>query len=152
MERDRAAFQQYWLLSKNERRMHHVVGLEHEFSKSSLLLMEEADQLIFDNPQKACLLFQEHPCACFTATPHDGEGGLEHKILSQLNIKLLTGGLEQGNLEFTGTIDTKLDHSAVHFIGKRLLNRPGLVYCSPDFYEKYLKTFDWLSLVGPSAI
>lgn len=58
--------------------------------KGALIIVDEADSIMYDNPSAFHTFIQGNCCIAFTATPDDGETkGIEAKILKHMTFKRL---------------------------------------------------------------
>ena len=71
MDRDRQDFELLWLfLGYTEgAEVEYHVGINFEVKAGELLIIDEADCFIFNQPEQFMKLIKECACICFTATP-----------------------------------------------------------------------------------
>ena len=82
MERDQEDFKGYWdFLDCTDRVLYHS-NIGFNCDAGDLLIVDEADSIIFKDPAAFMAVVDRNPCICFTATP--SEEKLEAKILDLL--------------------------------------------------------------------
>ncbi len=78
MDRDKAEFHQFWLLSGVSEKVFYQVGTGFSCESGDLLVVDESDFLIFKDPVVFSALSTKCRCICLTATPDDNNyGGAE---------------------------------------------------------------------------
>jgi len=79
--RDRADFESYvGLLAEGQVEYH--IDLNFQVNDGELVIIDEADFLIYDDPEKFRDFAAKCACICFTATPDDQDPlGMEIKVL-----------------------------------------------------------------------
>ena len=89
--RDESDFGDYWKFSGLEMCVKYHDKLDFKPTKTDLLIVDEADKLVFEDPLK--LRGVQKVCAtiCFTATlPSSKQMALEQRIIDQLGMRMLT--------------------------------------------------------------
>lgn len=69
MTRDSTDFRVYWELLNATESVSYKVGLDFIPKPNSLIIFDEADAFIFNDPVKFSILISGCFCICFTATP-----------------------------------------------------------------------------------
>ncbi len=78
MKRDLADFKNTFELSSLLKRVHFRVGMNFKPSPKDLLIFDEADIFIFDDPGKFSKFIKTNPCLCLTGTPSNSKlAGIE---------------------------------------------------------------------------
>lgn len=72
-DRDLEEYAQFWELSGYQNKIFYQVGLDFERTGCDLLVIDESDTLIFDNPTAFGLMLKRSRCICMTATPDDND-------------------------------------------------------------------------------
>lgn len=89
LNRDKSDFQDFWdLLQYGEDKIQYHVGCGFIPSPDELIIVDEADTFMLDNPESFSTFIQSCCCICFTATP----GGCapqeaENKVISALKFE-----------------------------------------------------------------
>ena len=65
------------------------VGLAFEKQPQDLLIFDESDALLFEDPGTFDNIVGQNPCICLTATPGDCKNTLEIETLKHLGFKVL---------------------------------------------------------------
>ena len=88
LERDRTYFEGLWNLAGCIDKVEYHIGCAFEPEKNSLILVDESDRMMFEEP-KAFLRFVNGTfCVCFTATPSNcDEHGVEAEVIKALGFK-----------------------------------------------------------------
>ena len=60
-----------------------------EKNSTDLLIFDESDVLLFNNPGEFNTFAGNNPCICLTATPGGKDGDLEEKVIKHLNLKVI---------------------------------------------------------------
>jgi len=81
LDRDRGIFMDLWRLNKLEDNVSYHVGLNFQKEDGALLIYDESDHLLFNNPGDFNTFTGDHPCICLTATPGGNEDDLEEKVI-----------------------------------------------------------------------
>ena len=88
-QRDIEDFADYWSLSNFEDRVFYHEDLDFKHGKNDVLLIDESDVLVFDDPLLLKKAFKLSAAICFTATPpSQGQQTLERKIYDHLSLRL----------------------------------------------------------------
>lgn len=70
LTRDRVDFEDYWLLlGYDSDKIDYHIGLDFKVGPGELIIVDEADALMFKDPIKFQEFTSECACICFTATP-----------------------------------------------------------------------------------
>lgn len=86
--RDREEFKTYWRLSQQESNVEYVDGIDFKPKAKSVVIVDEADFLMFRDPHKFRAFAARQPTICFTATPPEGDAdNLERMTYEQLKLK-----------------------------------------------------------------
>ena len=54
-----------------------------------LIIYDESDALLFNNPGQFNTFTGDNPCICLTATPGGKDGDLEEKVIKHLGLKVI---------------------------------------------------------------
>lgn len=102
MKRDKDDFADITTLLDLEDQIAYYCGIDELFPKEEgdtaivkageLIIVDESDCFVFDNPAKFKQLIAETCCICFTATP--GDNAFENKILAALEFQRFDYTLE----------------------------------------------------------
>ncbi len=119
------------------------MGLDFDFSRKDLLIVDESDTIIFSDPCAFAEVLSRCRCICLTATPDDNDKlGAEKKVIDALHLNRYEYGFS-AELTAPATInETKVlpdDDGILAFIKTKLLTTPVLLYCSPKTKE-FIKT------------
>ena len=88
MDKDKDAFFELWRLSGIEEHVKYHCDLDFAVSEGDLLIFDEADQYIYEEPQAFMDFIRKHSCLCLTATAGDGDNeAAEKTLLGQLGFK-----------------------------------------------------------------
>ena len=88
MQRDIKDFADYWCFGGFEGNVLYHEGLNFKHGKNDVLLIDEADLLIFEDPMLLKKALKQSAAICFTATPpQSGQQSLERKIYDHLSLK-----------------------------------------------------------------
>lgn len=97
MKRDQADFADMWAYFKGAAVLYQVglpklQGQEEEYTpvvyKGALVIVDEADSIMYDNPSMFHTFIQGNCCIAFTATPEDGDAkSVEASILKHMSFK-----------------------------------------------------------------
>ena len=61
------------------------MGIDFDHNPNDLIIIDEADSLMFQNPDKFASFIQDSYCICFTATPDNCErDGVERKVVEAM--------------------------------------------------------------------
>ena len=71
MDRDKKDFEQMWKIAGCKNTVEYYVGLNFTPKNNSLILVDESDKLMFEEPQKFKHFIDAKFCICFTATPNN---------------------------------------------------------------------------------
>ena len=63
--------------------------MEFETKPDDLLIYDESDHILFNNPDKFDSFTSSNPCVCFTATPGGEDKNLEEAVLQHLKLKII---------------------------------------------------------------
>ena len=89
--RDESDFSDYWKYSGLETCVKYHDKLDFKPIKTDLLIVDEADKLVFEDPLKLRGVQKVCPTICFTATlPRSKQMALEQRIIDQLGMRMLT--------------------------------------------------------------
>ena len=87
-KRDMDDFDDYWELSKYASKVTYHDSIDFKPRQNSVVLIDEADVLIFKDPRKFRDFVTKSPTVCFTATPpNDSVGRLENVIYGQMGMR-----------------------------------------------------------------
>src|SRR5687768_5916964 len=71
MQRDQKQFAQWWVIFKLECAVEYHIGTNFAYQPGEILLIDEADEFIFNSPSEFLSKIQPSCCICLTATPHN---------------------------------------------------------------------------------
>lgn len=87
MQRDLEEFAYFWMLAGLADRVSYHVSLDFEYVEGSILVIDESDTLIFNDPHAFKLMMTMSRCICFTATPDDNNRkGAERQVLADIGL------------------------------------------------------------------
>ena len=89
LKRDEKIFKGLWSLNKLEERVKYHVGLNFEKKPEDLIIYDESDSLLFNNPGEFNTFTGNNPCICLTATPGGEDRNLEEKVIKHLGLKVI---------------------------------------------------------------
>ena len=55
-----------------------------------MLIIDECDALLFEQPRQFHLFINKNACICLTATPGNNNDGVEKKVLEHLGFKVIS--------------------------------------------------------------
>lgn len=68
------------------------VGIDFDCQPGDVILVDEADELVFGNPEKFLLKTKGMNCICLTATPDNEDNkGVEREVLKGMGFSLYDG-------------------------------------------------------------
>lgn len=89
MLRDKKHFASWWLLLGKQNAIEYHVGMDFVCQQGEIILVDEADELIFDDPAKFLHRVQQHYCICLTATPdNQKDRGVEREVLKVMGFSM----------------------------------------------------------------
>ena len=130
--RDRDVFQGLWtIFNSSDRVVYHSghCGLAFDCDKDDWFIYDEADHMIFRDPDNFHRFTGGHPCFCLTATPGgSSEQAQEQKVLESLKLHRVTD---------TTAVSPALPISVLHqplvpFVQGALRSSAVIVWCNPD--------------------
>lgn len=87
-ERDKVDSLQMLTLFSFEDKVEYHIGYDFELKANELIIVDEADVFIFENPVKFRQFVSKNACLCYTATPETSQTkGLEARVFTPMNIK-----------------------------------------------------------------
>ena len=88
MERDKSDFEDLWNLTGYREKVEYHFGLDFEPENNSLILVDESDRLMFEEPKLFADFVNKKFCICFTATPNNcDQEGIEAEVVKALGFK-----------------------------------------------------------------
>lgn len=89
LERDQKDFETYWqLLSYDDDMIQYHIGIDFKVGPNELVIIDEADALIFRQPDEFQKFTNDTACICFTATPDNQQvRGLEARVITALKFE-----------------------------------------------------------------
>ena len=89
LNRDRVDFQDYWLLlSYDSDKIQYHTGFDFQVGLNELVIVDEADALMFNDPIKFQQFTSDCACICFTATPDNQQAkGLEARVVTSMKFE-----------------------------------------------------------------
>ena len=135
LKRDKKDFADYWCLGSLEGRVHYHEDLNFRHGKSDVLLIDEADQLVFADPLLLRKALRQSSAIGFTATPPTtGQQTLEIKIYEHLGFKLREywpqALMRPENSRLVKNVDPKYADDLAAFVEERAKHRAVLIYTS----------------------
>ena len=89
MEKDMRDFARFFRIAGLSDRVRYVVGLKFEPQPESVLILDESDELFYQDPWAFIKLTRARRCICLTATIGGSlDGGAELNLLKNLNFKV----------------------------------------------------------------
>lgn len=120
------------ILFSFEDKVEYHIGYDFEPKANELIIVDEADTLIFEDPIKFRQFIQKNACLCFTATPETTQSkGLETKVFAAMNMKKYFYILEdEGKSTLVPEFDQKPSMPAdlTEYISNLLQAGPVLLY------------------------
>ena len=89
VDRDRNQFSDIWKHFNIEERVSYHPNLDFDKDPDDLLIYDESDHFLFNNPKLFDEFTSENQCICFTATPGGDDKNYEAKILNHLGLKII---------------------------------------------------------------
>jgi hypothetical protein len=87
MKRAQRDFAYFWKLSGLTDRVFYHVGISFECTGSDILIIDESDTLIFEDPGAFGKMMEKNRCICLTATPDDNDRkGAERQVIASLKM------------------------------------------------------------------
>ena len=88
MQRDKQDFEDLWRLAQSQSKVEYHTGLDFEPEENSLILVDESDRLMFEQPKVFADFIKKKFCICFTATPNNcDQHGVEAEVTKFLGFK-----------------------------------------------------------------
>lgn len=140
LERDQATFQELWSLNKLKERVKYHVGLDFVKEPGALLIYDESDAMLFNNPGQFNTFTGSNPCICLTATPGGKDGDLEEEVIKYLGLKVVKDQDHESRLQADKLITEVSD-----FLERTLPLQPVLVYCTEAEAEVLTKGFKYVT-------
>ena len=113
LNRDRVDFEDYWLLLSYESdKIEYHVGCDFQVGQHELVIVDEADALMFNDPIKFQQFTSDCVCICFTATPDNQQAkGLEARVVASMKFEkfyyVLDPNKQKNNLDFDKVVECK---------------------------------------------
>ena len=87
LKRDQSEFEYYWmLLSFGDDKIEYHVGHDFTVEAGELVVVDEADALMFKDPTAFQKFTSSCACICFTATPDNQQAnGIEAKVVAAIS-------------------------------------------------------------------
>jgi ABC-type uncharacterized transport system involved in gliding motility auxiliary subunit len=137
-ERDWADFENLFLfVTEGEHMISYHVGIDFAPIDNALIIVDEADYFVFEDPPKFKLFVQNSPCICLTATPANST--VEEKVAAELKFEQYSYSLNDAAIiDKSGALmvdvnykATTLEEKATH-IKELAKSSPVLVYCNEE--------------------
>ena len=112
LQRDLSIFQKYWNLNKVTERVMYHVGLEFDKDVNDLIIVDESDALLFEQPKLFNDFISKNPCICLTATPGNDSDGVEKKVLEHLGFKVIDDDRNFANRQLK--VDKEADEDEIY--------------------------------------
>ena len=88
LERDKIDFKDLWSLAGCTDKVEYHIGCAFEPEKNSLILVDESDRMMFEEPGAFLRFVNGTFCICFTATPSNcDQQGVEAEAIKALGFK-----------------------------------------------------------------
>lgn len=88
LNRDKSQFKHYWTVSNTTERVHYHQSFDFSVRKNDVILVDEADYLIFKNPEAFYRSASQAPTISMTASkPSDMIDSLEDTVLDHLKMQ-----------------------------------------------------------------
>lgn len=92
MKRDQKEFSDWYTFNQLDSKVEFHAGLDFECQPGDIILIDEADELILDDPVKFVAKIKQHRCICLTATPdNDDSQGVEREVLKFVGFSIFNG-------------------------------------------------------------
>ena len=89
LRRDQQEFADYWVYGGNQASIRYHSDISFQVGQGHIVLIDEADKLIFSDPCKLKKLLDKCPTICFTAScPDAQEESLERRIFTKLRLDI----------------------------------------------------------------
>jgi hypothetical protein len=134
MDRDLEEYALFWRLAGLNDKVSYRIGLTFERGSSSMLIIDESDNLLFRNPLQFKAMMATSRCICLTATADDNNRkGAEKQAIKDAGLTRFEYGYpaELTALATINEVKAFEDESAVlTFLQEKLTLTPVLFYCS----------------------
>ncbi len=132
--RDQEEFSGFWNLVGKSNKVHYEKDLKFKSGTKSLILMDEADHLLWTDPETFFSGFNGRLGICFTAsTSFRSEDQIDRQVLAKAGFKMLQYWPESlkapKRLHLNEEIQLDSMADALAYIQKQLHNQPVLLYC-----------------------
>jgi hypothetical protein len=88
MYRDKSDFEHLWNLASCQDKVEYHVGIDFKPEKNSLVLVDESDKMMFEEPKAFAKFLIGTFCICFTATQSNCDPqGVETEVIKALGFK-----------------------------------------------------------------
>lgn len=145
MKRDQTDFSPYWELLGLQERVEYHVKYPFTLAVNELVIVDEADAIMFENPLEFKEFISKTACLCFTATP--ASSSVEKKVADALQFKqynYIFG--EEENAEKNSSALPKEDRivaaatikDKAAYIKGLSTDMPVLVFCEPTLTEELI--------------
>jgi hypothetical protein len=129
LQRDQEAFRKYWLITQCEERVEYHLGLNFAKDGKGVVICDEADELIFDNPGNFKKSTQQCKVIALTATPDNGNAlGLENAVLKALNFSIFESCKSGSRFGFDNT--APISENLSELVSLKATASPIIVHCS----------------------
>jgi hypothetical protein len=142
MERDKADFEDLWRLAECQDNVEYRVGYDFEPEENALILVDESDKLMFNEPKNFKKFIEKKFCVCFTATPSNcDQQGVEAEAVKALGFKQYNYLIDQVpinvavRLQCDEVVQASGVKEKVATITSLLKQGSVLVYATPDLAE-----------------
>jgi hypothetical protein len=89
MKKDKDDFRDLWTLSNLEDKITYHENIDFELVEDELVIFDEADEYIYEDPKAFLEFISEHMCVCLTATSGgQNQEAAEKTILGHIGLKV----------------------------------------------------------------
>lgn len=100
-----------------------------------MLLFDEADQYIFDNPSEFSKFIEARRCLCLTGTPDNQDAqGIERCVLEKMKFAIFEG-VKAAPLDYQG-----VEHDVLSVVLQEIQHCSVLLYCCPLTVEQLVQS------------
>ena len=134
LQRDLSIFQKYWNFNKVKERVIYHFGLEFDKNVNNLIIVDESDALLFEQPKLFNDFISKNPCICLTATPGNDSDGVEKKVLEHLGFKVIDDDRNFANRQLK--VDKEADEDEIYALLQENQSRgPVLLFCNDQLAD-----------------
>jgi len=156
LRKDEEDFQDLWKLLPNGERVSYHSDTSFLPGSSSVVIMDESDEAVFNDPKAFQKFARKTSCVCLTATCAETYiGGIERNVLKKMDFRIFEDLIEHAGKKVTAPSFKKLkrmtDEETIALLEEKTQQQAVLLYCGTELKDILISRLEYTTYIDEAV-